>query len=480
MNSAKARVLVLGSGGREHALAWKLAQSPQVSHVWVSPGNAGTAGIADLDKSAGTAGIADLDKSAGTADLFRSADLDKSAGTAGIADLYKSAGTADLDKSAQLANLQLQSHDEIVAFAKNNTIDLVVVGPEGYLKDGIVDKLNAAGILAFGPTAEESRLEWSKAHAKELMLQLSVPTAAFKVAESPEQAIEFLEKDERLRVVKYDGLAAGKGVFVVDSLAEAIDAVHEIKKGQKDFKVVLEEKLFGEELSLFCLCDGKKLLPLAVSQDHKRRFEGDLGPNTGGMGAYLPVAAYDQSLADIVQERIIARLEQGLRQGVYTFKGLLFIGLLLDAEKGVNVLEFNTRFGDPETEAVLPLLQDDLYVLLRACAEGRLAEEPPRLSNKASVTVIAVTENYPAQSSYGVPIKIGTIPEGVTLFHCGTAIKDGVVVTNGGRILAPTAVADSVPEARALALAALKEIDFAGLSYRTDIAKRGGLCRSNS
>ena len=244
MNSAKARVLVLGSGGREHALAWKLAQSPQVSHVWVSPGNAGTAGIADLDKSAGTAGIADLDKSAGTADLFRSADLDKSAGTAGIADLYKSAGTADLDKSAQLANLQLQSHDEIVAFAKNNTIDLVVVGPEGYLKDGIVDKLNAAGILAFGPTAEESRLEWSKAHAKELMLQLSVPTAAFKVAESPEQAIEFLEKDERLRVVKYDGLAAGKGVFVVDSLAEAIDAVHEIKKGQKDFKVVLAKNFY--------------------------------------------------------------------------------------------------------------------------------------------------------------------------------------------------------------------------------------------
>ncbi|MBX9940596.1 MAG: phosphoribosylamine--glycine ligase [Candidatus Obscuribacterales bacterium] len=466
MKIEKAKVLVLGSGGREHALAWKLAQSPQVTRVWVSPGNAGTAGIADINSLAGTANIYS---------------------SAGTANTYISAGTADInnlsttDNSSKLANLQLQSHDEIVAFAKANVIDLVVVGPEGYLRDGIVDSLNAAGILAFGPTAEESRLEWSKAHAKELMLKLSVPTAAFKVADSPEQAIDFLAKDERLRVVKYDGLAAGKGVYVVDSLAEAVEAVHEIKKGQKDFKVVLEEKLFGEELSLFCLCDGKKLLPLSVSQDHKRRFEGDIGPNTGGMGAYLPVAAYDQSLADIVEERIIARLEQGLRDGVYSFKGLLFIGLLLDAQKGVNVLEFNTRFGDPETEAVLPLLQEDLFTLLTACAEGRLVEcSPPQLSAKASVTIIAVTENYPAQSSRGVPIKIGTMPEGVTLFHCGTTIEDGNVVTNGGRILAPTAVAETVEEARSLALAALKEIEFAGLSYRTDIAKRGGLCRSNS
>lgn len=454
MKIEKAKVMVLGSGGREHALAWKLAQSPQVTRVWVSPGNAGTANI---------------NSSAGTANIYSSA---------GAADINNLSTT---DNSSKIANLQLLSHDEIVAFAKANAIDLVVVGPEGYLKDGIVDRLNAAGILAFGPTAEESRLEWSKAHAKELMLKLSVPTAAFKVADSPEQAIDFLAKDERLRVVKYDGLAAGKGVYVVDSLAEAVEAVHEIKKVQKDFKVVLEEKLFGEELSLFCLCDGKKLLPLSVSQDHKRRFEGDIGPNTGGMGAYLPVAAYDQSLDDIVQERIIARLEQGLSDGVYSFKGLLFIGLLLDAEKGVNVLEFNTRFGDPETEAVLPLLQDDLLTLLAACAEGRLAEcSPPQLSAKASVTIIAVTESYPAQSSRGVPIKIGTMPEGVTLFHCGTTIEDGIMVTNGGRILAPTAVAETVEEASSLALAALKEIEFAGLSYRTDIAKRGGLCRSNS
>lgn len=421
-------MLVVGGGGREHALAWKLALSPRVKHVFVSPGNAGTAGAKSLSHGA-----------------------------------------------AAIENVALAGHEEIAAFARSEKISLVVVGPEVYLKDGLVDRLKEQGTRVFGPSREESRLEWSKAHAKQLLASLSIPTARFLVAESGEEAIALIEKNDFARVIKLDGLAAGKGVYVTADRAEAKEAVQELASSQglslsDPMKLVLEETLVGEEVSLFCLSDGKMLYSLAAGQDHKRRFEGDKGPNTGGMGAYTPVSLYEKLQASI-HEQVVKPLSRALSAGIFNFQGLLFIGLLIDEKGTANVLEFNARFGDPETEAVMPLLDSDLYELLDACVEGRLAEcEPPRFKAGASVTVVAVNEEYPRTGSKDVPIEIGTMPEGVTLFHCGTAVKDGLVVTNGGRILAPTAVAPSLDEARQLALQALERISFSGLAFRRDIA----------
>lgn len=422
-------VMVVGAGGREHALAWKLSQSASVSKVYVAPGNAGTA-------------------------------------------------------SDKIQNLDIKATDNkaLVDFAVNNKIALVVVGPEICLINGLVDDLTASGIEAFGPTKEQSKLEWSKAYSKNVLKKLNIPTARFAVTETVSEALSFIESKENdwALVIKLDGLAAGKGVYVCQDIEQARVAINELAAayGEGDkLTLVLEEKLAGKEISLFCLCDGKTILPLRALQDHKRRFDGDKGPNTGGMGAFTPVPVYEQ-YREVIDAQVVKPLGQAFVSGALDFKGLLFIGILM--QQGVPyVLEFNARFGDPECEAMMPLLSSDLYELLLASAQGTLAKQPATVwRDGVSVTFIAVNREYPQKSSSGVPIKIGKIPDGVTLFHCGTAIKDGQVVTSGGRILAPTAVAPTVEQACELALTALKAVSFDGMDYRTDIARGGKLCPS--
>lgn len=425
-------VMVVGAGGREHALAWKLSQSAAISKVYVAPGNAGT------DSAGG-----------------------------------------------KIQNLAIKATDNkaLVDFAVQNKIALVVVGPELCLINGLVDDLSASGISAFGPTKAQSKLEWSKAHSKNVLKNLNIPTARFVVTETVSQANALLQNPDNdwARVIKLDGLAAGKGVYVCDQKEQALLAISELAAAYGDgdkLTLVLEEKLAGEEISLFCLCDGKTVMPLRALQDHKRRFDGDQGPNTGGMGAFTPVPVYKQ-YQDVIDAQVVKPLAQACSKGTLDFKGLLFIGILM--QQGVPyVLEFNARFGDPECEAMMPLLSSDLYELLQSSAQGTLAQQPePVWHDGVSVTFIAVNQEYPQKSSSGVPIQINPMPQGVTLFHCGTAVQDGQVVTSGGRILAPTAVAPTVEQACELALAALKQVTFEGMDYRTDIARGGSkLCPS--
>lgn len=428
---AGARVLVVGGGGREHALAWKLSQSPLVDKVFVSPGNAGTA-------------------------------------LAG----------------GKISNVALDdlANETVCRYAKSENIDLVVVGPEKYLMDGMVDALAAENIKAFGPTREESRLEWSKAFAKEKLSELAIPTADYRVCDSLESGLEIIKSWPFARVVKYDGLAAGKGVYVTKSALESVEALKSLGQdygADPDFKVCIEELLSGEELSLFCLCDGKSAITLSVSQDHKRRFAGENGPNTGGMGAYSPVALYEK-YRELIESQVVSPLNKAMGDGRFKFKGLLFVGLLVGKSASCPddlkpyVLEFNARFGDPETEAIMPYLsaQCDLFSLLMAAAEGKLSPAAAKEISwrpGASLTTIIVHKDYPATSSKDVEITIGEMPEGVTLFHCGTYLKDGRVYTNGGRIFAPVAQAETLEAARALCLEAIAKISFADMDYRQDI-----------
>lgn len=418
--SDRKRVLVVGSGGREHALAWKLAQSPQVSRVYVAPGNAGTA----------------------------------------LADGCENVGISEVDNQA------------LLKFAQLEEISLVVVGPEKCLYAGLVDELAAHNIQAFGPTRKQAQLEWSKAYAKEVLTALKIPTAKYKVTKGLTESLAAAAQCPWVKVVKLDGLAAGKGVYVVDSPEEVEFSLKKIAESEgEDFTVVLEERLEGEEVSLLCLVDGKTIAPLSPCQDHKRRFDGDQGPNTGGMGAYSPVPLYE-TCKERIEAEVLAPLRKALKDGSLSFKGVLFIGLMIAPDGTPNVLEFNTRFGDPECEAIMPLLQSDLYSLLTACCEGRLADQTLAWHPGASVTCVAVTEDYPGRSSSGEMITHSSLPEAVTLFHCGTKLVDGVVVTAGGRILAPTAVAADLTTARAQVYEALALIRFAGMSYRSDIASR--------
>lgn len=437
-----ARVLVVGGGGREHALAWKLSQSPLVDRVFVCPGNAGTA-----------------------------------------------------LEGGKISNVTLEAmgNNEICALAENDKIDLVVVGPEKYLMDGLVDALGVKNIKAFGPTRDESRLEWSKAYAKEKLSELKIPTADYRLCDSFESGLEEIKSWPFARVIKYDGLAAGKGVHVTDSVMESVQALQTVCTDfceDGEFKVVLEELLSGEELSLFCLCDGKSVVTLSASQDHKRRFDGESGPNTGGMGAYSPVSLYDKH-KDMIESQVVAPLGQAMSAGKFSFKGLLFIGLLIgksasqpDVVKPY-VLEFNARFGDPETEAIMPFLdsQSDLYQLLLDASCGQLSPKSAAAiswQSGVSLTTIVVHKGYPAEGSKDVEIKIGDMPEGVKLFHCGTYLVEDKVCTNGGRILAPVARGKSLEEARALCLQAIEKIEFEDMDYRKDIGAVQSKSKSKS
>lgn len=419
------KVLIIGGGGREHALAWKLAQSKRVGSIYCAPGNGGTA----------------------HADKCRNLAI----------------GTNPAD------------FPEIAAAVKAHHIDFVVVGPDNPLADGLVDYLHThcPDLKVFGPSKEQAKLEWSKAYAKEVMQKLGIPTARWAEAKTLSEAERLIKENSWARVVKADGLALGKGVFVCDSEAAALQAAATLFGDSQ--KVVLEERLSGPELSLLTLVDGKHLATLLPSQDHKRRFDNDLGPNTGGMGAYAPVELFNQNKAAI-ESQILEPLRKALADGHLDFKGVLFIGILMHEGEGrpaPYVLEFNARFGDPETQTILPLLESDLLEALLACCEGTLDQVELSWSSQASCCVIGAYKEYPEKSSRGETIKLSSeVESDQILFQAGTKIEEGRLITAGGRIFACVGLGANMNEARIKAYRLIETIDCANLDWRRDIAGR--------
>ncbi|UWZ85991.1 phosphoribosylamine--glycine ligase [Occallatibacter riparius] len=418
------KVLILGSGGREHALAWAVSRSQRVTEVVCAPGNGGMAQI------------------------------------------------------ARCIPADLNSVESMVAVVEAEQPGLTVVGPELPLSLGIVDTLQARGFRVFGPSREAAMLETSKGFAKRFLQRHQIPTAHYAVCTSPAELEKAIEMFHPPVVVKADGLAAGKGVLICETRAAALEAANNLFSGAllgtHEQQVVIEEFLQGDEVSFLCLSDGQHVAPLVPAQDHKRIGEGDTGPNTGGMGVF----STDKLLEPAMQEWILHHIAQPTIQGMAAedtpFVGVLYVGLMMTA-KGPQVLEFNARFGDPETQAILMRLESDLVEALEACVEGRLSDTELRWSAGASACVIASSGGYPGAYKTGFTITgleaAARIP-GVQVFHSGTAVKDGQVVTSGGRVLGVTAVGEGLEQALASAYQALGEIRFEGMYYRRDIAHR--------
>ncbi|EFI33533.1 phosphoribosylamine/glycine ligase [Desulfonatronospira thiodismutans ASO3-1] len=419
------RVLIVGSGGREHALAWKIRQSPRVERLFIAPGNGGTA-------------------------------------------LEGENVAVDVDDIPGLVKL-----------ARTKKVDLVIVGPELPLVLGLTDALEKENILCFGPGAYPAQLEGSKAFAKSLMSQAEVPTAGYRVFEDFNQAVKYVQGRDFPVVIKADGLAAGKGVVVADDFEQAREALDDmlVKQvfGKAGERVVIEEALSGEEASFLALCDGRNFLLLPSSQDHKRIGENDTGPNTGGMGAYspapvLPAAKY-QETADLVIRPMLQHLEQTDQP----FKGVLYAGLIF-SEDGPRVLEYNVRFGDPECQPLLMRLDSDLLEVIMACVHGRAAERSLQIKDEASVCVVLSAGGYPARYTKGHEItgieEAETDPL-VRVFHAGTAYKDGRLVTSGGRVLGVTALGTDLGDAIERCYRAVEKISFEGMYYRRDIGQKG-------
>ncbi|MCX7622243.1 MAG: phosphoribosylamine--glycine ligase [Thermomicrobium sp.] len=414
-------VLVVGSGGREHALAWALSRSPSVARILVAPGNAGTAAIAE--------------------------------------------------------NLPLPATDipGLVAAARELAVDLTVVGPEEPLARGLVDAMDRAGLLAFGPTAAAARIEASKAWAKEVMQAAGVPTAQARIVTTYEDALRVLEHARFPVVIKASGLAAGKGAVIVQDRAEAESVLRwmlvERGLGAAADQILIEEYLVGREASFLVLTDGTTVVPLQPARDYKRLGDGDTGPNTGGMGAYAPVPEVTPALQErILGEIVVPTLAEMRRRGI-VYRGVLYVGLMLTPD-GPKVLEFNCRFGDPETQVILPLLDGDLAALLEAAARGKLHEVTrPRWRPAVAVTVVVASEGYPGTYRTGIRIEgLDGLPDDILVFHAGTRREDSRIVTAGGRVLAITAVAPTFVVARQRAYAAVERIRFPGMIYRRDIA----------
>jgi phosphoribosylamine--glycine ligase len=417
------RILVVGGGGRENALAWALARCPGVEGVWVAPGNGGTPDLAGCTQLA----IAEADQAG------------------------------------------------LLAACAEHRIELVVVGPEAPLAAGLADALRAAAIPVFGPGADGAQLEASKQWAKALMQEAGVPTAGYWPASSEAEALAALASQGKPLVVKADGLAAGKGVTVAETLEEARAAIHEIFSGRfgggEGPSLVLEERTHGPEVSVFALTDGERMVLLPPAQDHKRIGEGDTGPNTGGMGAYAPAPLLDAAGLELVRQRVLEPTLAALRARGITYRGVIYAGLML-TESGLSVIEFNCRFGDPECETLMPLLGPELAAVLLACATGRLDQAPElTIAPGCSACVIAAAQGYPGEIRRGDPIH-STLQahDLLQLFHAGTRRDEqGTCRTSGGRVLAVVAQADDFDSAFARAYGGLSQVQFEGMTYRRDI-----------
>jgi phosphoribosylamine--glycine ligase len=412
-------VLLLGSGGREHALAWKLAASPLLTKLYASPGNPG------------------------------------------------------IGAEAELVRLDLTDHTAVAAFCRDKNIDLVVVGPEGPLVAGIADDLRAENIRVFGPSKAAARLEGSKGFTKDLCARYNIPTAAYGRFRDLASAKAYVEQMGAPIVIKADGLAAGKGVTVAMTLDEAraaLEACFEGSFGSAGAEVVVEEFMTGEEASFFCLCDGTTALPFGTAQDHKRVGDGDIGPNTGGMGAYSPAPVMTADMIARTMREIVEPTMRGMAELGAPFSGVLFAGLMI-TDSGPKLIEYNTRFGDPECQVLMMRLKDDLLVLLTASADGQLAHTSVRWRDDAALTVVMAARGYPGTPEKGSVIRgvEEAAGEHVQIFHAGTAINGGALVANGGRVLNVTATGASVGEAQARAYAALDRIDWPDGFCRRDI-----------
>lgn len=418
------KVLVIGSGGREHALVWKLAQSPKAEKIFAIPGNPGIAELAEC-----------------------------------------------------VAGISIEDNGAVVSFAKEHGIDLVVVGPEVPLMNGIVDALNEAGIRAFGPKRAAAKLEGSKSFSKELMKKYGIPTAKYEVFTDAAAARAYVEQEGAPIVIKADGLAAGKGVIVAMTKEQALHAIDDIMEdqafGSAGSRVVIEEFMEGEEASLLAFTDGKTICPMISSQDHKRAYDGDEGPNTGGMGTYAPAPVMTEENLRLATENILKPVIAAMQQEGHPYQGCLYAGLMITSE-GPKVVEFNARFGDPETQVVLPLLESDLVSIMCACADGTLAEQEIKWSKGSAVCVVLASGGYPGSYSKGYEITgLGKAKALNTLvFHAGTGEKDGKILTAGGRVLGIVATGGDVREAVDRAYKGVGEVRFQDMHYRKDIAHR--------
>ena len=424
--SSHKKVLIIGSGGREHALAWKAAQSPRVEHVFVAPGNGGT--VAEK----------------------------------------------------KCANIAIEASDtkSLVSFAKTNAIDITIVGPDDPLAHGVVDTFQKEGLLILGPTKRAAQLEWSKSFAKDFMRKYDIPTAAYEYFSDVERAKAYIMKKGAPIVVKADGLAAGKGVLVAENVTQAIDFVEECitggRFGAAGGSVVIEEYMEGEEASYICICDGEHFISFPAAQDHKLSHDGDVGENTGGMGSYAPAPIITPRMALRIEEEIVRPIIDGMRKEDTPFVGFLYVGLMITQEEP-RVVEINARFGDPEAQPILMLLESDFVTLCEAAARGELDQYTAVFSSQAALCVVMVSEGYPREYKTGDTIRgLSSVAtqEGIQVFHAGTRWDGDALVTNGGRVLGVTALARTVYDARQRAYAAVNGIHWKHERHRNDIGWR--------
>ncbi|OYD07537.1 phosphoribosylamine--glycine ligase [Paludifilum halophilum] len=416
------RILVIGGGGREHALIWKLAQSPQVKSIYCAPGNGGIA------------------------------------------------------EKATCVPISATDVNRLVRFAEEKAIDLTVVGPEAALLAGVVDTLEERGLKVFGPNQAAARVEGSKRYAKELMKKYGVPTGDYRVFSEGREALDYIRRRGAPIVIKADGLAAGKGVVVAETLEQAEQAVKRMLQdkafGDAGKEIVVEERLTGQEISLMAFVDGETVVPMVPAQDHKPVFNGDKGPNTGGMGAYSPVPQIPTKIVDQAVQEILHPMARGMAEEGLHYRGVLYAGLMV-TEEGPKVIEFNARFGDPETQVILPRMKSDLVEIIWAVSRGRLSETSIQWSDQSSTCVVMAAKGYPGSYKKGETITVPEPTRDRIIFHAGTARQGDALVSAGGRVLNVTSLGDDLRAAREKAYQTVDQIGFDGAHYRTDIACKG-------